>query len=348
MKVLYTDDINLKEFIIHLCSVLAVSVLMFGITYLSLYASLEDTEILNGKVLSKYNHTEICTQYSSCEHYVLRERCETVTTSKGKTKESCTSYKVFDYPYEVDWYVKSTLDTYKIKRVNPQGTVVPDRWQVVNIGDPVSTSQWYINYLLGNKESLFHLQEFNTKYSDEYKKTLPDYPEIYDYYKVNHVINLTSTSSVNYNDYISLALRDMGADKQVNIVLVMYDYKNTDFVDATILKWKGGKKNDVIMFFGLDESGVIKNFRSTSFAGGSGNELLHSTLKMDNISETMSIEVVQKSVQDVEKYFKRMRNSEFKYLMYKLEPSTSVVVFCMLLSLVISILLGSYMRKVDL
>lgn len=349
MKYKYQHEITTKECLYHFLAVCVSIAIMMGVTYASVYASMSDTEILNGKVLSKSRDVEWCSsQGSSCKHYTWHEKCSYYYDSKGKRQESCTSYKVFDYLYEVDWNVETSVDSHEIERVNRQGTAMPPRWNSIKIGDPASTEHSYLNYLLGNKESLFYEEEYQRDFTEEYKKSLPEYPEVYDYYRVNHVLNLTKLPSNGYNDYINMALRDMGAEKQVNIILVLYPVKNADLPKALLGKWRGGKKNDVIMFAALDDSGLVRNFSSTSFAQGSNNEFLHSKLRMDAMSEQMSIELVQILVKDINTEFKRLPNSEFEYLKYKLEPSLWVVIICSILAAVSSLLVGNYMRNQDL
>lgn len=349
MKYKYTQEISNKEMFFHFLAVCLSIGIMMGVTYASLYASMYDTEILNGKVLSKTRDVELCiSQSSSCKNYTWHERCSYSTDSKGNSTKSCQSYKVFDYPFEVDWNVKTTVDSHTIERVDRQGVDIPPRWAAINIGDPASTTHGYINYLLGNKDSLFYQNEYEKEFSEEYKKKLPNYPKIYDYYRVNHVINLTNIDSTGYNNYINMALRDMGATKQVNIVLVMYPHTNTNLVKALIAKWRGGKKNDVIMFAGLDDKGTVTKFDSTSFAQGMNNELLHSTLRMDALTEKMSLDLVQILVKDVNEHFKRLPNKEFEYLKFKLEPSMWVVLLCSIIAAVSSIFVGNYMRNVKL
>jgi hypothetical protein len=344
MKYKYPNTITTKECLYHFLAVCVSIAIMMCLTYASIYATMADTEILNGQVIKKERHVEFCTQMSDCKHYTMREHC----TRNSKGERSCTSYKDFDYSYEVDWYIKSTVGKSEIKRVNNQGTMVPPRWAIVKLGEPASAENTYFNYLLGNKESLFHEQEYKNNYTEAYKKALPDYPEVYDYYRVDHVLNLTQHSVAGYNDYINLALREMGAAKQVNIVLVLYPVKNADLPKAVLGKWRGGKKNDVIMFAALDDAGTVKNFTSTSFAMGSSNEFLHSKLRMDAMSEKMSLDLVQILVKDINTDFKRLPNSEFEYLKYKLEPSMWIVILCSILAAASSIFVGNYMRNQNL
>lgn len=84
MKYKYSHTITTKECLYHFLAVCASIAIMMGVTYASIYASMADTEILNGKVLSKSRHVEWCSQSSSCKHYSWHEKCSYYTDSHGK------------------------------------------------------------------------------------------------------------------------------------------------------------------------------------------------------------------------------------------------------------------------
>lgn len=348
MKWRYDRDITMKEVFIHLGIVLAMCAVAMAITYAALYSKLGDVEILNGEVVSKNKHTEWCTQSSSCKYYTRREKCHSSTDSKGKRTKTCYSYKDFDYTYEVDWLVQSTVGSNEIERVNRQGTITPQRWLNVQIGEPASAERAYMNYLFADEYSLFAEKKFGESYDVEYQKSIPKYPSVYDYYRASHVVNSTKHSSNVYDEYISNMLKTMGKEKQVNIIAVLYNADDPLYTDALISKWRGGKKNDVIMMFGLDENGKVVSFRSTSFAQGMKNEMLHATLRVNALMEDMSLDLVKKQVQTINDKFVRLPNEEFKYMKYKMEPKKEVVIFCSVLLLVLSIFVGNFMRVRDL
>ena len=346
MKYMFNHEINTKEFFIHLGGGLLAAGLCLGITYGVLYSSMYDTEVWNGQVTGKSREVEICSgEMSSCKHYTLHTKCH--TNSKGK--QSCKTYRVYDYPYEVDWFVKTNVGkTFEIERVNRQGTKEPPRYSQVQIGDFAAAKHNYINYLLGSEDSLFYAKMLKEDTDPNLVKVLPDYPQTFDYYKINHFVNLTPLVTPGYNGYLSEVLKTLGPTKQLNIVMVQYDYALTAFPDAAIAKWRGGKKNDVIMFFGVDKDGTVKHFQSTSFAKGMKNELLHATLRMEMIGATMSLDTVKKAVEVTEKNFNRLPNEEFKYLVYKLQPTTGAMLIAAFFSLLMSIGIGVYLRRVDL
>lgn len=344
MKYIYNKEISTKEFLIHGAICIISATVVLALSYAINYASLTDTQILNGKVLSKNKHVETCTQYSSCEHYYVKEKCHYYTDSKGKRHKSCETYKVFDYPYEVDWYVNTSVGDFKIKRINRQGTTTPNRWSVVKINDYASNTSYYINYLLSDKNSLFSTENDIKNYSEKYLNSLPEYPEIFDYYHTEHVINTTKADVSGFDEYIKDELKDLGSSKQVNIEILIYDYKDVDFVDAVLLKWKGGKKNDVIMFFGIDENSIVKSFVSTSFAKGVGNEELHSKMRIDALQEKLNLDLIKKEVHNISTKFVRQPNENFSYLATKLEPRKDVMILVSIILLILSYFVGLYMR----
>lgn len=348
MKMLYDHKITPKELGIHLAAIIVGAAVILGINYYFLYSDLQDIEVLNGEVTGKYKHTEICSEYSSCKNYHYKEKCRTTYDSKGRSHRSCVSYKVFDYPTEYDWYVTTSVGEIEIKRVNRRGDVMPDRYRIAMIGEPASVPHQYTNYLWADKHSLFAPEDFETKYPDDYKKGIPRYPLVYDYYRTNHVVNLTNIPSLGYNEYISEVLKKAGKDKQLNMTIVMYDSSDPEFVDATMTKWRGGKKNDVLMFFGVDKEGNVNKFFSTSFAGGMKNEMLHATMRIDALSEKMSLDLLKKQVYTVLQKYERLPNEEFKYMKYKLEPKKEIIVACSVVLLLISLFIGFYMRDNDL
>lgn len=347
MKMKYDHKITAKELSIHLAAVIVGAAVILGINYAFLYSNLQDVEVLNGEVTGKYKHTEICSEYSSCKHYTLKEKCHTYR-SNGKTKRSCTTYKKFHYYSEFDWYITSTVGKIEVPRVNNRGDIMPPRYNIAQPGEPASAEHTYTNYLWADEHSLFAPENFEEKYPEDYKKGIPTYPLVYDLYRTNHIVNLTSVPTKGYNEYISDVLRTEGKNKQLNITVVLYKSDDPQFVDATLTKWRGGKKNDVLMFFGVNSEGNVDKFFSTSFAGGMKNEMLHSTMRIDALSEKMSLDLLKKQVYTTVQKYERLPNEEFKYMKYRLEPKKEIIVVCSVVLLLISMFIGFYMRDNDL
>lgn len=347
MKLMFKTTISTKEFFIHIGVVLSSVVLCIVASYGFQYASMGDVQIINGQVTGKEIHKEYCSEWSSCTEYHYKQRCH--VDSKGK--KQCESYKVFHYPYEFFYNVQSTVGDYTIHRIDDQGTKVPPRFAMVKNGDIASTESMYMNYIFANKDSIFNKYSEDSVLNDPTKmKDIPDYPEIVDYYNMNRVFNSSgfSVPILPVQDYLEQTLNTMGARKQVNILVVLYNYEDTKFVQRTLLKWRGGKKNDVLLFYGIDKNLTVRYFSSTSYAEGMGNAELHSTLRMDNLDKPFSTELVKANVGVIDKKFTRLPAKEFEYLKLNISPSLSAMVISSLLCLVCSIIFGVYLHKEEL
>lgn len=350
MKLLFQTTISTKEFFIHI-GVTIVSVLIcIALTYAAMYSTMMDSEILNGHVQSKGIHKEYCGSGSSCTEYHWKEKCHYSTDSKGKRTKHCTSYKVYHYPWELFYNVKTTVGDYTIDRVDPQGVDTPPRFTQIKEGEIASDTHYYTNYLLANKDSLFYKwnDDPNINKPNEMKK-IPDYPEIEDYYNVQRVINSTSFNVpvLQTQQLLDTTLNTLGAEKQVNVLVILYNYEDNYFVQRTLMKWQGGKKNDVLMFFGIDKDLKVKYFSSTSYAEGMNNAEMHSTLRMDNVDQKFSTAVVAKDLDTVRLMFSRLPAKEFEYLKLNMSPSLGAMIISSLLCLILSIICGYILHRED-
>lgn len=348
MKFMYQHSITTKEFFLHIgVSITGVLVCM-ALSYGAAYVGMGDSEIINGKVTGKEIHKEYCTSGSSCTEYYWKERCTYSTDSKGKRTKSCYSYKVFYFPYELFYNVSTTVGDYTIDREDRQGLRIPERFTRIVMGEIASTTHYYTNYLLANKDSIFYkFSEDPVLNTPADMKKIPDYPEIVDYYNVKRIINASST----YLDirpsqkFLDETLSTLGKQKQVNIVAVLYDAADTKFVKRTLIKWTGGKKNDVLMFYGIDKDGVVQYFTSTSYAEGMNNTELHSTMRMNTVSKKFNVTLLQSNVQEISSKFNRLPAKEFEYLALNISPSQGAIWIAVLLSFVCSLIFGIYLHK---
>lgn len=338
MKVIFKREITTREFFIHLGSSLGITVVIYAISFAFLYSSMADTQILNGMITNKFKHTEICSEYSSCENYYIKTKTKTRINSKGKLERYTETYKVFLYSTEFDWYLQtSTDDNIKIKRVNDRGDVMPPRWNMAHVGDYSASTSIYINPLLSGDVSLFNTAADSGLYSDEDLKDIPDYPEVYDYYRFNPVINLTQHDVSFIRTELNKQMRTMGASKQANVIFVVIDsnINGDDFTKKLKQKWNGGKKNDIIIVVGIDKIKNITFLTSNSYADGSGNELLHSTLKMRYIANesVLDLNEVRVIMSIIDDKFNRLPASEFNYMLTDVKPSFMLIIIIIILTL---------------
>lgn len=323
-KVFFQKDITLKEFGLHSLAAGVITAVVYGLSMLVLYSSLYDTEILNGFVSKKYQDTIVCSEYSSCKNYHYKTEYY-YTTVDGKLKRKSRKVKVFDYPTEYNWEVETSIgNNFEIDRVDRRGTQEPPAFTAIRIGEYAAGTNIYVNPLLMSGVSLFNTETNKGKFSEEELKKIPDYPSIKNTYKFDPFVNTTSFNTSEYRKIVNDVMTGMGASKQVNIVYVLYNPEEAGpkYSDKVLNKWNGGKKNDVIVFFGVNKSGIIQEFKSFSYAGGMGNELLHSSLLMKfSGSEPFNKMAVIEVLDSVSKEFKRLPSSEFKYMISDVRPS---------------------------
>lgn len=107
-----------------------------------------DVELLHGKVIKKNRVQRTCqlgwhdSKDSFCTEYHTREVVDYVTwEGTGKNQHQVTHYKTqykYYYPYEVKWYIDTTIGNYQISRINKQGTLEPPRYRKVKLDDPAT------------------------------------------------------------------------------------------------------------------------------------------------------------------------------------------------------------------
>lgn len=279
------------------------SVLMFQ-GYLMV--SVHDKEVLNGYVVDKRRVKVSCDHFHDC-------RCKTVRRCTG-TGDSRTCRKVEecdrcpDHSYDVDWPVNTTVGSFLISRENRQGTVQPDRWTAVKVGEPASSESYYENFLLATDDKYF-VFDF-PELLERYKGRLLSYPSTYDYYRFNRVLNSTTVNTVWLNSKLGEWLADNGAAKQLNLIYV-FTYEPREYFDATMAHWKGGKKNDLIIFFGMDaDAKKIAWIEANTYAKGMNNRNLIEKLKND-IGEAFSESLVDKQLQTIATDFNRLPAEQF-------------------------------------
>lgn len=314
-KLIYKSEITRKELIYMLWASLLTTVVvyfMFIVGVMNL--KLVDHEILNGQVTGKYQDRV------SCDHSYQ------ICTGTGKNVSCVTHYEhIWDY----DWVVKTSVGNVIIDRVDKQGVNKPQRWEYAKVGEPASLLHRYQNYLKANEDSLFYMGEEEIK-----KYDVPDYPKIYDYYRSKKVISQIGIDAKEYNIYLNDVLSTMGASKQVNIVAI-FTSQDKNFFEAVQSHWGGVKKNDVLMVFGIEKD-KVKWFKSTSFANGMNNKLLHTKLRNNAIDKTLNLELFKEQVNLVNTDFERLPNAEFQHLKENIKAPIWLVILSLIINFVIN------------
>lgn len=234
-----------------------------------------DTEVLNGFVTGKEINRFTCPINTSnpCENGYSCN-CRQIPYSCGTTKAPATCYRTecdtcYEYEWEQNFFVDSSLEgerAYKIQRIDEQGARTPPRWAQVKHGDPVSITGTYRNYILGAVDSLF---SEDGKAEEKYRSKIPPYPlNIYDYYRIDRLVTVgkVTLNRAAWNEQISRALVHLGPSRQANVVVVVAEGVGMDFANAVRRSWRGFKKNDIVVFAGVDASGNLTWTRTMSWS----------------------------------------------------------------------------------
>lgn len=325
---------NFKELAISIVSVLIIT----GITYgLGMMSQTSDIEILNGEVTKKERKHGSYVRSYDC-------RCYTSCSGSGKNKSCSTKCSTcYEDRYTVDWNGYTTVGNFSFKSLDRTSKRVyresdPKDYVACKVGDPASSTHTYTNYVKAVPDSLFH---DDSNIAEQFLGKIPSYPKVYSHYKINRVINVDSKISVSVvkdlNDGISNSLKTLGFVKQVNIIVILTEIDDPSYRYAIENAWLGGKKNDVVIMIGLDDSNITWA-DMMSFAGNSGNELFHVTMR-DGILEQKELnvkELVPFVAKTVSKLYDRPQMKDYEYLKDDIEPATWVIILAIILSLLTS------------
>lgn len=328
-----------KEFLIILCSVLAVNLLGVALAYAG---AVHDTELLNGKVTGKNSVKVSCSHSYQCN-------CYTTTTCSGSgPSRTCSNTQhcqtCYEHPFDVDWRVITSVGDLTISRVDRQGLVTPARWSEVIIGEPASLPHHFVNYIKAAPGSVLRMS-----YQKTFDGLMPNYPSVYDYYRANHLL----TVGVNIPHYSArlAQLNDINARlgnlKQVNIIFVIVNTADRNYQYALQQHWLGGKKNDLIVIIGSADREIIDWAAVVSW---SEVELLKVQIK-DFIMEVGTLEYLDEILTEtetlIEKEFHRKPMADFAYLRYQFSPSPTMIVFLLFVGVSLSLGLGLYFVNND-
>src|SRR5262249_53258019 len=145
-----------------------------------------DTEIWDGQVTNKSSERVSCSHSYDCNCYYTTECSGTGNNRSCSEVRHCST--CYEHSYDVDWNVyASTGESLSIDRVDRQGLNMPARWGAAYIGEPYSSQHSFTNYILANPNSVLLGQKGDLQ---KFGKLIPQYPTVYDYYRVQHAINM--------------------------------------------------------------------------------------------------------------------------------------------------------------
>ena len=342
-KYVWPHDITLKEWALQGVGVVISTLLCMLIIGASSFSVIGDTAIFNGFVTGK-ERVKV-----SCGHqYQCGETCSTESykDSKGKshTRKVCYPKYCDEHSYDVDWDVYTSLGTYTIDRIDRRGLEKPDRWDSVEKDDPVAQSGYVTNYMLLDGTRFDTSASIRAKFLGK----IPGYPHVHDYYRYNRIVQDpgANTDFDDINIWLNNQLRKDGAAKQLNVILVVTQH-DQDYFYAVMEAWKGTKKNDVVIFYGVDDKLGIKWSKAMTFADGQGNSVMLSALQGMTYDRSLDVALVQEQYRLIQKEFKRIPNKTFAYLKNDWVPPTWLLVVMMLLNFSGAVWVAYIMKNED-
>ena len=349
-KRIWHRDISWAEVAIN---IFGVVVLVCIIWFTGTMGKVYDTQLWNGQVVSKTREHDTYLESYRC-------RCHTVCRGSGSSR-SCTQScdTCYRRHYTVTWFAMIDLGWGKNHKLVFDHKDSTFRWvydsedpvPYVNCkeGEPATVAASFDNYIKAVPDSLFNMEQTNASYLDK----VPNYPNIYGFYKVNRVLNvdsgLPSTTITDLNNRLSEHLKVLGPKHRVNVIVIVTNIKDPSFRYAVENKWVGGKQNDSVVMIGVDGDKIIWADVMT-FALNKGNELYHVTLRdaiMDlKVVDSQKMADTIASVTDDK--FDRISMADFEYLKARVQPPEWAIILAAFLAIFGSIGLSFVMTRVDI
>lgn len=335
-KLIYKHEITLLEMLANL----TIPILILGIFWLiSISSKLHDTQIYNGHVIEKQRNKISCRHSYSCN---CRQSC----SGSGKNKVcSQVCQTCYSHLYDFEYVAKTTIGNFYIDTIDRQGIQIPQRYKDIIIDEPVSDTRSYQNYIKGSQNSLFNIK---VEVSPEDQKRIPKYPnKIYDYYRLDRVLDISGYLSKDlikdHNLKISEILKDQKSEKKSNVVIV-YLKDSEDFANKIISQWIGGKKNDILIFIGIDKELNIQYVKIHSWSLQNIFDVLlrDDIYRLKNIGNPELFNIIQ---QEIDKSYVRRSFEEFEYLRWQILPSTIEVIIYCITCLICSFTIGHFLSK---
>lgn len=326
-----------------------VSLLVFGTYELGKIGQTADTEIYNGQITGKQRQNGEYTESYSCH---CHEECSGSGKNRSCSEECETCYREH---YTVHWWLESTIGVYDVDSadwLSPAVYALPDPtlYKEAQAGQACSKEENYTNYVKAVPNSLFGAMSKLTQ--DQYAHEIPAYPEVFNLYHIDRIINVGSHVNASilskFNEQLNDANKTLGPKKQANIIVIATSITNDMYRYAVENAWLGGKKNDIVIFIGSKDGKKIDWVDVMTWAMNKGNGLFHATLQ-DDITKIGVIDpdqLVPTIAGDVDKYYTRPHMKDFKYLKSEIKPPTWVLIFALILGIVGSIGCTYFFEKV--
>jgi hypothetical protein len=347
-KLYFKWEYTWKEFAAQAGGTLLVLTLVF---VAGSYGQTYDTQLINGVVTKLDAKQKSCPsgwnsmRDSFCTEYRTREVYSHTTCSGTGSDKSCTRHYDTEYNYIYDWERKYFVDSdipqqFQIARVDRQGATTPPRFAIINIGDPVTGSYSYTNYIRAATDSLFA--------EEEPVEVLPiAYPGVRDYYVANRVIfsgqPVSGELFRQWNQSFAVVnanIRKTGAN-----AIVVVTASGPEFALALAQAWEAHNINDVVTVIGMTGDTVSwVDVRSWSESSLVAVEIENEILNL-KVLDTQAIDaIIEGAVLDK---FKLQSMDKFEYLADDIAPPMWSMILAAMMLLIVTPLITYVFHKHD-
>lgn len=316
----FKGKVTIYEFLGQIAAVAVFVGICLGVSY---FGRTIDREIWNGQVTSRSR------DIVSCSHSY---ECNCSTDSKGN--RHCST--CYEHSYDVDWTVHSNIGDVTIDREDRQGLIEPPRWDAAFPGEPFSAEHHYVNYILANPDTVLLGGKGDV---EKFKSLIPEYPRVFDYYRVDHVINMgvPLPNQQAWNWLMNEADKTLGPRKQANVLLLFVKTADPTYTLALKDVWFGSKKNDLVVVIGSVDGHKIEFADVVSWTP---REDLKVELRdaIEKIGTLDQRDQIVATITDItNSKFQRMHMKDMEYLMRSFQPSGAAMLWSFILSTLLSL-----------
>lgn len=312
-KIFFKHEFTLQEMVLQL-SITAIAIT--GILFMGFSSQTSDTMMVNGIVTELKPIRKTCSQvwqdYADgfCTNQHTRtvrsgETCSTVDGKRRCTPKYKTQYRSV-YPWERRYFIATTVGGYEVNRIDRQGVNTPPRFETTNVGDPVTTTVTYTNYIKGAASTLFNqkLQEVADV----------QYPEVYDLYHVDRVFytDLPRPPFLNQWNRDLERLNSKFAKSGANVIINVTS-KPPIWAEQLSQSWDAHNINDIVISIGVQGEKIVwvdvRDWSSDKMLGITIRDLIMMLPRVDKDMINQIIDVT------VSKHYKGQKMEDFEYLM---------------------------------
>lgn len=316
------DTVTIKELILSLVINLAIAGI--GVLLIKVYVAgqMYDTYTVVGKVTDKAQ------VYVSCEH-PYSCNCRQVCSGSGDSRTCSTVCDTcYEHSNDWDWRVHTTVGDLNIARVDRRGIHEPQRWTDVIIGEPAADTRSYQNYLLADESSLFRSTA---------KPAPISRPDVHDYYRFKHV----KGGSNELEEQVS----QWAVHKSFTPHVIIVKNKDASYFDSIVRSFNGGKLNDVLFVYSIDDDNMIQWMDIGTYALNYKNNMMISETINLSLGQPFSEELVMTQLNKAHSSFKQVPSTEFEEKKHLVSIPWYVIMIIMLLNLAVSIGIHIYVAR---